>query len=111
MVTNIRRSALTALLLSGVAFAQTSLILKTRHIATDPAQVVMEAQGSSASGSGHLLVQFDRTPTAQHMNALASRGVTILADVPEDGVLVSVAGPVQLARPGSSLRRAHRRRG
>lgn len=96
MAANIRRSALTALLISGVALAQTSLILKTRRIATDPAQVVMEARGSSASGSGHLLMQFDRAPSVQHIAELASRGVTVLADVPEDAVLVSVAGPVQL---------------
>jgi hypothetical protein len=60
----------------------------------------MEAQGSSASGSGHLLVQFDRTPSAQHINELTARGVTVLADVPEDGVLVSVAGPVSLGGLG-----------
>jgi len=100
VVTNIRRSFLAALLISGVASAQTSLILKTHRIETDPAQVVMEAQGSSPSGSGHLLVQFNRTPTAQHISELTSRGVTVLADVPEDGVLVSVAGPVRLGGLG-----------
>jgi len=60
----------------------------------------MEAQGSGASGGGHLLVQFDRTPSAQHINELVSRGVTVLADVPENGVLVSVAGPVSLGGLG-----------
>jgi Matrixin len=97
---NLRRSFLAALLISGVASAQTSLILKTHRIETNPAQVVMEAQGSSPTGSGHLLVQFDRTPTAQHVSELTSRGVAVLADVPENGVLVSVAGPVQLGGLG-----------
>ncbi|HTB13330.1 MAG TPA: matrixin family metalloprotease [Bryobacteraceae bacterium] len=100
MVANIRRSLLTALLISGVASAQTSLILKTRRIQTDPAQIVLEARGSGPSGGGHLLVQFDRLPSAQHINALTSRGVIVLADVPEDGVLVSVTGPVNLAGLG-----------
>ncbi len=96
----IRRSLLAALLISGVASAQTSLILKTRRIQTDAAQVVLEAQGPSISGSGHLLIQFDRMPSAQHIAALTSRGVTVLADVPENGVLVSVAGPVRLGGLG-----------
>ena len=100
MVANLRRSLVAALFISGVASAQTSLILKTHRIETDPAQVVMEAQGSSASGSGHLLVQFDRRPTAQHIVDLTSRGVTVLADVPENGVLVSMAGPVRLGGLG-----------
>ena len=100
MVTNIRRSILAALLISGAASAQTSLILKTHRIATDPAQVVLEAQGSNASGSGHLLVQFDRTPTPRHINELTARGVTVLADVPENGLVVSVAGPVSLGGLG-----------
>jgi hypothetical protein len=80
--------------------AQTSLILKTHRIATDPAQIVLEAQGSSAAGSGHLLVQFDRVPTTQRIAELAARGVTVLADVPEDGLVVSVAGPVSLGGLG-----------
>ncbi len=100
MFANIRRSFLTALLISGACFAQTSLILKTRRIETDAAQVVLEAQGSSTSGSGHLLVQFDRTPTSQHINQLVGRGVTVLADVPENGLLVSVSGPVRLGGLG-----------
>lgn len=101
MVTKyIRRSALTALIVAGIASAQTSLILKTHRIETDAAQAVQEARGSSVSGSGHLLIQFNRTPTAQHIAALTARGVTVLADVPEDGVLVSVTGPVNLSGLG-----------
>lgn len=101
MVTKyIRRSALTALIVAGIASAQTSLILKTHRIETDAAQAVQEARGSSVSGGGHLLIQFNRTPTAQHIAALTARGVTVLADVPEDGVLVSVTGPVNLGGLG-----------
>lgn len=100
MVSNFRRSLLTALLISGVAAAQTSLLLKTRKIHTDPAQVVTEAEGSSPTGSGHLLMQFHRPPTAGQVSELAARGATVLADVPEDGVLVSVAGPVNLSGLG-----------
>lgn len=100
MFSNLRRSLLTALLISGVATAQTSLILKSRKIHTDPAQVVTEAQGSSPSGSGHLLMQFHRPPTAGQVSELAARGVAVLADVPEDGLLVSVVGPVNLSGLG-----------
>lgn len=100
MVSNFRRSLLTALLISGVAAAQTSLILKTRKVRTDPAQVVIETQGASPSGSGHLLMQFNHPPTAGQISELASRGVAVLADVPEDGLLVSVGGPVRLGGLG-----------
>ncbi len=91
MAFNIRRSFLTALLISGVAFGQTSLILKTRRIRTEPSQLVEET-----SGAGHLLMQFNRPVTAQSVSVLTARGVTVLADVPEDGLLVSTAGPVLL---------------
>jgi len=100
VVSNFRRSLLTALLISGVAAAQTSLILKTRRIRTDPAQVVTGAQGSSASGSGHLIMQFHRPPTGVQVSELTARGVNVLADVPEDGLLVSVTGPVNLSGLG-----------
>jgi Matrixin len=96
VLSNFRRSLLTALLVSGVASAQTSLILKNRKVSTDPAQLVLEAQGSDPSGSGHLLMQFNRSPTAGQVAELSSRGVNVLADVPEDGLLVSVSGPVNL---------------
>jgi hypothetical protein len=100
VISPIRRSLATALLLSGAAFAQTSLILKTRRVITDPAQVVIETQGSNPSGSGHLLLQFNRPPSEGHIRRLTARGVTVLADVPEDGLLVSVAGPVMLGGLG-----------
>jgi hypothetical protein len=93
---NFRGSLLAALLISGVAFAQTSLILKNRKVSTDPALLVLEAQGSDPSGSGHLLIQFNRSPTAGQVTELSSRGVSVLADVPENGLLVSVTGPVNL---------------
>ncbi len=96
MVSKIRRSLWTALLISGVASGQTSLILKTRRVRTDPAQVVIETQGSSQTGSGHLLMQFSHPASARDIRELAWRGVTVLADVPENGLLVSVAGPVRL---------------
>ena len=95
MALHIRRALLTALLISGVASAQTSLILKTRRIRTEPSQRVEET-----FGSGHLLIQFDRPVSTKHVLDLTARGVTVLADVPEDGLLVSVAGPVVLSGLG-----------
>ena len=62
---------------------------------TDPAQTVVETQAS-----GHMLMQFNRPVSAEHIRELASRGVTVLADVPENGLLVSVAGPVRLGGLG-----------
>lgn len=76
------------------------MILKTRSVRTDPAQVVLEAQGSSESGAGHLLMQFNRPPTAGQVSELTARGVNVLADVPENGLLVSVGGPVNLSGLG-----------
>ena len=46
------------------------------------------------------MMQFDGPPTATQVSELTARGVTVLADVPEDGLLVSVAGPVNLSGLG-----------
>jgi len=96
----LRRSVLTALLVSWTAFAQSPLRLKTRSIVTDPAQLVLEAEGPGPGGSGHLLLQFSRPPSAAHVAELAKRGVTVLADVPDNGLLVSVLRPVMLTGLG-----------
>ena len=100
MVSQIRRSLLTAILISGAASAQTSLILKNRRIRIEPSQVVEETQGSSSTGGGHLLMQFERPVSAGLITELAARGVTVLADVPENGLMVSISGPVVLSRLG-----------
>lgn len=97
---HLRRPLLAAILLCGAAFGQSSLRLKTHSIATDPAQVVSEAEGSGPAGNGHLLMQFGRPPSAARVAELSARGVTVLADVPDNGLLVSVAGPVALTGLG-----------
>lgn len=97
---HLRRPLLAAILLCGSAFGQSSLRLKTHSIATDPAQVVSEAEGSGPAGNGHLLMQFGRPPSAARVAELSARGVTVLADVPDNGLLVSVAGPVALTGLG-----------
>ncbi len=47
-----------------------------------------------------MLLQFGRPPSAAHVAELKKRGVTVVADVPDNGLLVSVAGPVRLTGLG-----------
>jgi len=93
-------SLLIAVLLAEAALGQSSLRLKTHTIVTDPNQTVFEVEGTGPSGEGHLLLQFGRQPDAEHVNELTGRGVTVLADIPENGLLVSVPGPVVLTGLG-----------
>jgi len=93
-------SLLSAVLLAEAALGQSSLRLKTHTIVTDSRQTVLEVEGTGQSGEGHLLLQFGRQPDARHVTELTARGVTVLADIPDDGLLVSVAGPVILTGLG-----------
>ena len=43
-----------------------------------------------ASARGHILIQFEKAPTAEVVAQLKARGVSVLADVPENGLLVSL---------------------
>ena len=47
------------------------------------------------TGLGHLLVQFDQQPTPETIAELGRRGVRVLQDVPENGLLVTVDRPVR----------------
>jgi hypothetical protein len=90
----IRRSLLIAFLASGFAFAQPALHLKTRTIETTSG-----AAGASSRqqfGRGHVLVQFEQPPSAETVAELQRRGVRVLADVPENGLLVSLDRAVPL---------------
>ncbi len=75
-----------------VAFssAQSVIHLKTRNIETDPSASVAEIASPNPTGAGHLLLQFGKRPTAAMVRALERRGVKVLGDVPDNGLLVSV---------------------
>lgn len=73
-----------------ISSAQSVIHLKTRNIATDPSASVDEIASPNPTGSGHLLLQFGERPTAAMVRALERRGVKVLGDVPDNGLLVSL---------------------
>ena len=87
-------------LFTGFAIAQPTLNLKTRRIETASNRPVNEINSPNPAGSGHLLLQFDAPPTAQTVAELTLRGVTVLQDVPENGLLVTVVRRAFLAGLG-----------
>jgi hypothetical protein len=69
---------------------QPPLHFKTGDIATESAGPVSEIQSPEPSGRGHLLVQFDVTPSPDTVGSLKRRGIEVLQDVPENGLLISL---------------------
>jgi hypothetical protein len=86
----IRPSLVIALVTSGFAFAQPVLHLKTRQIETDPASAGAEAFSPRPFARGHLLIQFEQPPTPDTVAELEQRGIRVLADIPENGLLISL---------------------
>jgi Matrixin/Glucodextranase, domain B len=84
---------------SFVAFssAQSVIHLKTRNIVTDPTASIAEIASPNPTGRGHLLLQFGERPTAAVVRALLLRGVKVLGDVPDNGLLVTVDSPTNIA--------------
>jgi Matrixin len=74
-----------------------SLKFKTREISTSAGHAT---ELSHPSGSGHLLVQFEHAHTAGQIAELKNRGVNVLEDVPDNGLLVSVTGRVSVGDLG-----------
>jgi hypothetical protein len=89
-VPTIFRWPLLATFFAGFAVAQPVLHLKTRRIGTADNQGVSEVSGPRLSGRHHLILQFNGPPSASTVDQLKERGVAVLADVPENGLLVSV---------------------
>jgi hypothetical protein len=85
---------------SGFAVAQPFLHLKTRRIDTTSAKSVDSVRGPKLFGRRHLLLQFNDPPSADRVAELKRRGVAVLADVPENGLLVSVERRVPLGDLG-----------
>jgi hypothetical protein len=92
----IRRCLFIALVTSESAFAQPALHLKTRQIETGRASAAAEASSPRPFGRGHLLIQFQQPPSVETVAELEQRGVRVLADVPENGLLISLDQRVTL---------------
>ena len=73
-----------------ISSAQSVIHLKTRIIETNPSASVDEIASPNPRGAGHLLLQFGQHPTAAMVRALERRGVKVLGDVPDNGLLVSL---------------------
>ena len=61
-------------------------------IRAERTSAIAELNSPVRGGKGHLVLQFNRTPDAVVGAALATRGITVLGDVPENGLLVSLEG-------------------
>ncbi len=77
---------------NSLAAAQPVLHFKTREIRSTRTDAVSELNSPVRNGRGHLVLQFEHAPDAAVLAALASRGITVLGDVPVNGVLVSLEG-------------------
>jgi hypothetical protein len=74
--------------------------LKAGDVDTDPAAIVTEIASPVAVGAGHLLLHFPRHPTAAVVRKLVQSGVQVIGDVPDNGLLVIVAKPTDVAALG-----------
>jgi hypothetical protein len=99
-------SLISVLTLSEAVFAQPSpnppvpnksLHFKTRDIDTRGTRSVSEIENPLPSGRGHLLLQFATQPTADQIATLKHRGIDVLQDVPENGLLISLDRRVNIA--------------
>ncbi|HLX42278.1 MAG TPA: matrixin family metalloprotease [Bryobacteraceae bacterium] len=84
---------------SSLGLAQPPLRFKTRQIDTrqndnSAAAPVREIHSANVLGRQHLVLQFETQPTPATVADLTSRGVNVLQDVPERGLLVSVEGRI-----------------
>jgi hypothetical protein len=86
--------------------AQTALRFKVREIRPDRPGFVTFINSPVRGGRGHLALQFDQAPDAAIRAALGSRGVTVVSDVPDDGLIVSLAGRANVT--GLGVRYAER---
>lgn len=80
-----------------ISSAQSVIHLKTRNIVTNPAATVDEIASPNPTSAGHLLLQFGEHPTPALVRALERRGVKVLGDVPDNGLLVSLDRPANIA--------------
>ena len=74
--------------------------LKSGDVETDPAAIVTEIASPSLDGAGHLLLHFPQHPPPATVRALKRNGVQVIGDVPDNGLLVTVAQPTDVAALG-----------
>jgi hypothetical protein len=87
-------------LVAAISSGQSVMHLKTGDVETDPAATVTEIASPNPDGAGHLLLHFPRHPTAAIVRDLTQNGVQVIGDVPDNGLLVIIAQPVDVAALG-----------
>ena len=87
---------------------QPALHFKTGDIATAERWSGERNPKSGPTGRGHLLVQFDIQPSPDTIASLKRRGIDVLQDVPENGLLISLGRRVNVEDLGTTLCRGHR---
>ena len=83
-----------------ISSGQSVIHLKTGDVETDPEAVVTEIASPNPDGAGHLLLHFARRTTDATIRELTQNGVQVLGDVPDNGLLVIVAQPTDVASLG-----------
>ena len=83
-----------------ISSGQSVMHLKTGDVETDPAATVTEIASPNPDGAGHLLLHFRQPPSAAIVKELTQNGVQVLGDVPDNGLLVIVAKPTDVAALG-----------
>src|SRR5258708_3228596 len=92
------RVLLPGFLLAQPVSAQPVVRLKSRTVALEPQPdaAPLDPQQNAApqtlAAGGHVIVQFNDPPTPDLVAALTARGVAVLADVPDNALLVSSGG-------------------
>src|ERR1700676_5462817 len=97
---SVTRYSFLAALLCGISSAQSVIHLKTGDIETNSDAAVAEISSSAPGVPGHLLLQFRQHPTAA-VRALRRRGIRVLGDVPDNGLLVAIEHPANIAPLGA----------
>lgn len=99
-----RRAYLLALVLCGVAVADSKLYLKSRVIDTSQVGPAHDqkrgARQADIVGRRHMLVQFDHVPSNNDVDLLVERGVAVLGYVHENGLVIAADGPAPLTDLG-----------
>ena len=83
-----------------ISSGQSVMHLKTGDVETDPTATVTEIASPNPTGAGHLLLHFPQHPTAAMVRELTQNGVQVIGDVPDNGLLVIVAQPTDVAALG-----------
>ena len=90
---------LPGILLVNAAFAQdvgvpdqAAVRLKTRIVTLQTGADAAPLMAPAGLAAGHIILQFNDAPTGDIVQALTARGVTVLADVPDNALLVSSPG-------------------